>query len=125
MELRIPLWVAETASGQSRQLDQRLPLWSRTSAATEKRSHRQTPGKLGRALVGEFLIMRSSRQIRHILHTAALTSNDVLNEGHGNMAAARFCHTLSGWRHRKPLKRAKSPSVVINSQPCSMASAAK
>src|SRR5579859_4295565 len=41
------------------------------------------------------------RQVRHIFHTATLTSNDVSNEGQGNLAAARLCHTLSGWRHRK------------------------
>lgn len=34
-------------------------------------------------------------------------------------------HALSGWRHLRPLKRAKSLSVVISSQPCSMASAAR
>jgi len=34
-------------------------------------------------------------------------------------------YALSGWRHRSPLKRAKSLSVVINSQPFSIASAAR
>ena len=34
-------------------------------------------------------------------------------------------HGLSGWRHRSPRKRAKSPSVVIHSHPCSIARAVR
>ena len=34
-------------------------------------------------------------------------------------------YALSGWRHRIPLKRAKSLSVVTSSHACSIASAAR
>jgi hypothetical protein len=83
--------------------------------------HRLAAEALGTAMLCAAVSARLRGVERDCFHSDGHPENNSLERplvpGYGDAA--------SGCRHRRLGKRAKSPSVVISSQPCSMASAAR